>query len=52
MDMAKNAFNYSLLGARGFDMLADVVGNARGYRYTYSKLDEAIAAFDQLAAQP
>jgi len=52
MDLAKNAFNYSLLGARGFDMLADMVGNARGYRYTYSKLDEAIAVFDQLAAQP
>lgn len=52
MDMAKNAFNYSLLGARGFDMLADVVGNVRSYRYTYSSLDEAMAVFDALAAQP
>lgn len=52
MDMAKNAFNYSLLGARGFDMLADVVGNVRSYRYTYSALDDAMAVFDQLAAQP
>ncbi len=52
MDMAKNAFNYSLLGARGFDMLADVVGQVRSYRYTYSSLDEAMAVFDQLAAQP
>lgn len=52
MELAKNAFNYSLLGARGFDMLADVVGNVRSYRYTYSSLDDAIAVFDQLAGQP
>lgn len=52
MDMAKNAFNYSLLGVRGFDMLADLVGNVRSYRYTYSALDDAMAVFDQLAAQP
>ncbi|MBY0238424.1 MAG: HprK-related kinase A [Burkholderiaceae bacterium] len=52
MDLAKNAFNYSLLGARGFDMLADMVGNVRGFRYTYSALDEAMDVFDQLAAQP
>lgn len=51
MDMAKNAFNYSLLGARGFDILADVVGSVRSYRYTYSVLDDALAVFDQLAAQ-
>lgn len=52
MDLAKNAFNYSLLGARGFDMLADVISQVRSYRYTYSSLDEAMAVFDQLAAQP
>ena len=52
MDLAKNAFNYSLLGARGFDMLADTVSQVRSYRYTYSALDDAMAVFDQLAAQP
>jgi HprK-related kinase A len=52
MELAKNAFNYSLLGARGFDMLADLVGQVRSYRYTYSALDDAMAVFDQLAAQP
>lgn len=52
MDMAKNAFNYSLLGARGFDMLADLVGSVRSYRYTYSALDDAMAVFDDLAGQP
>ncbi|GAB2860785.1 HprK-related kinase A [Pseudoduganella ginsengisoli] len=52
MEMAKNAFNYSLLGARGFDMLADLVSHVRSYRYTYSALDDAMAVFDELAAQP
>lgn len=52
MEMAKNAFNYSLLGVRGFDMLADLVSSVRGYRYTYSALDDAIAQFEQLGAQP
>jgi HprK-related kinase A len=51
MDLAKNAFNYSLLGARGFDTLADMVGTVRSYRYTYSALDDAIAVFERLAVQ-
>ncbi|SFU47401.1 HprK-related kinase A [Pseudoduganella namucuonensis] len=51
MQVASNSFNYSVLGARGFDALAGVIGAADCYRYTYSMLDEAVAAFDQLAAR-
>jgi HprK-related kinase A len=50
MRVADNAFNYSLLGAAGFEALADVVDAAQCYDFTYSQLDEAIAAFDALAA--
>ncbi|HEY5799198.1 MAG TPA: HprK-related kinase A [Burkholderiaceae bacterium] len=51
MEIADNAFNYSLLGAAGFDALADVVDGARCFTFSYSQLDDAVAAFDNLAAE-
>jgi len=52
LELAQNAFNYSLLMEQGFDTLGLVIGMSGCYRYTYSVLDEAIAVFDGLAAQP
>ncbi len=49
MQVADNAFNYSMLGARGFDALADLVDASSCYTFSYGVLDEAIAAFDALA---
>jgi HprK-related kinase A len=49
MALADNAFNYSMLGAEGFDTLARVIDSSASYDFVYSDLDEAIAAFDQLA---
>ncbi len=46
--VADNAFNYSLLGARGFAGLAQLVDASSCHEFTYSKLDEAIACFDRL----
>ncbi len=51
MRAADNAFNYSTLGARGFACLADLVEAASCYDFTYSKLDEAIEAFNALRLQ-
>lgn len=48
MRVADNAFNFSLLGARGFEALAGVIDASRCYDFSYSVLDEAIAAFDAL----
>jgi hypothetical protein len=52
MQVADNAFNYSLLGATGFDVLADVVERSDCYEFCYSDLDEAVGAFDELAMAP
>lgn len=51
MEVATNAFNYSLLGARGFDALADMMSNVQSFRYSYSALDDAVAEFERLADQ-
>jgi HprK-related kinase A len=49
MRMAGNAFNYHLLGYRGFAALGNLVEGAPGYEFTYSSLDEAVALFSRLA---
>lgn len=47
--LADNAFNYSHLGAEGFDLLHAVVDQAACYQFTYSQLDETLALFNRLA---
>lgn len=47
--LAQNAFNYSHLGADGFRVGTALVDQSVCYDFRYSKLDEAIVAFDQLA---
>lgn len=48
MEMANNAFNYSVLGAIGFDVLKNVVDRAVCFDFKYSQLDEAIDVFANL----
>ncbi|MDP2265618.1 MAG: HprK-related kinase A [Thiobacillus sp.] len=50
MFLAQNAFNYSHLGEDGFRVGSALIDQSSCYDFRYSKLDEAIAAFDQLAA--
>lgn len=50
MELAYNGFNYSIHGAAGFDALARLVDGCRCCHFRYSSLDEAVAAFDALAA--
>jgi len=50
MRLVESAFNYSVLGLRGFDILADVVAASDCYEFRYGgQLDDAVAAFDALA---
>ena len=49
MEIAHNSMNYSLHGAAGFGLLADIFATGGFYRFTYSKLDDAIASFAALA---
>lgn len=46
--LVKNAFNYEVQGEAGFVALARLARESRGYRFTYSRLDEAVAAFATL----
>jgi HprK-related kinase A len=49
LQLAENAFNYAALGRQGFDLMGDVVDGCECLQFRYSKLDEAIACFNQLA---
>lgn len=48
MRVADNAFNYSSLGAKGFETLTGLIDASLCYDFTYSILDEAIEIFDAL----
>ena len=50
--MIENSFNYHVLGQIGFETLADLVAHSRCFQFTYSRLDDAIAAFDELELAP
>jgi len=52
MELANNAFNYTLHGAQGFALLDRVVSACACYDFTYSRLDEAINTFAELRPQP
>lgn len=49
--VAENAFNYSVLGADGFETLADVIESSDCYELRYRDLDEAIQLIDDLPAR-
>lgn len=51
MQLAENAFNYSLLGASGFAAMAGLIDQCDSHTFEYSRLDDAIATFEQLAAR-
>jgi HprK-related kinase A len=45
MRIADNAFNYSQLGIKGFEIMASVIDASLCYDFTYSNLDDAIETF-------
>jgi len=49
MGVAENAFNYQVLGARGFTALASLIEATTAFEFRYSKLDEAVQLFERLA---
>src|SRR5450830_22065 len=52
MRLAENGFNYSELGAAGFEALGDLIERCDSYDFSYSVIDEAVAAFEQLLGSP
>ncbi|MES2316933.1 MAG: HprK-related kinase A [Pseudomonadota bacterium] len=51
MQVAENAFNYSLLAATGFDALGRLIDASASYHFRYSALDDALAVFERLAQE-
>ena len=50
MSLARNAFNYEMVGQAAFETVRDIVDRSRCYRLVYSDLGEAVELFDRLAA--
>ncbi|MFV8835841.1 HprK-related kinase A [Aquisalimonas sp.] len=48
MELARNAFNYTVLGRLGFRRTADLIERSVCYDFTYSRLDEAVATFNAM----
>lgn len=51
MGLAANAFNYAALGRRAFHRTADLVERVACYDFRYSRLEEAVQVFDELATR-
>jgi len=52
MRTADNAFNYSVLGQQGFEMLAKLVDHCECFEFRYGNLTEALRQFDTLRSSP
>jgi HprK-related kinase A len=48
LELAKNSFNYMVLGLTGFEILTDVVAQCECYDFRYANLEDAVAVFDKL----
>ena len=51
LQIADNAMNYHILGDRGFAAVGRMVDSCQSFGFEYSRLDDAIAVFDRLAAE-
>lgn len=50
MRVVEQAFNYDVLGARGFEAAAGLIDRCACFEFSYGNLDEAIATFASLAS--
>lgn len=51
LELARNAFNYSVLGRDGFEALAGMLAGCDCFDFSYGRLDDAVLSFDQLLQQ-
>ena len=48
LELARNSFNYTVLGLHGFEALSRVIDASDCYDFEYSRLDDAVSVFDGL----
>lgn len=51
IELAKNSFNYSVLGETGFDIVRRLIDQCECYSFTYSRLEDAVQVFEELASR-
>ena len=51
MRVVEQAFNYDVLGARGFEAVAGLIDRCACFEFSYGNLDEAVATFALLASE-
>lgn len=51
LELGKNSFNYMVLGRTGFEVLSRLLDESDCYDFSYSRLDDAVAIFDDLVAR-
>ena len=51
MEMARQSFNYNVLGESGFDRLVEVITRCDCYDFQYSDLDDGIRIMNELVAE-
>ena len=51
LELGRNSFNYMVLGRTGFEALSRVVDASDCYDFQYSRLDDAVAVFDDLVTR-
>lgn len=49
LELAHNAFNYSILGATGFNALSNLIDRAHCHHFRYGRLEDAIRALNALS---
>ncbi len=52
LELHRNSFNHHVHGRSGFEALGTLVDRCALYDLSYSRLDDALAWFDQLSSQP
>jgi HprK-related kinase A len=51
LELGRNSFNYMVLGRTGFEVLTQVIDASECFDFQYSKLDDAVAVFDELVSR-
>jgi hypothetical protein len=51
MRVVEQAFNYDILGARGFEAVAGLIDRCSCFEFSYGRLEEGVATFASLAAE-
>lgn len=49
MHLSRNLFNFGITGVAGFEALTQLVGASDCFDFSYGRLDDAVAVFDELA---